>query len=366
MILFRYFSREVFSAVISVTLILIFVFLANQTVRLLSQAASGSLATGTVLKLIGLELPFLLGILLPLGLFLGVLVSYSRFYADNEMTVLRASGMGKWQLLKTTLIISSVIFVAVSLLMFGLNPLLSAQKEKILKSSAAGNLVATLVPGSFKATNSGRDVFFVGGVSTDHKSATDIFIAQYGENSSVKKFKQGDSWTVLVANEGEEYIDDTTKDKFVVAKSGYRYQGVAGQQDFQVSKFDEYGVLLPQDDVVSENVTYDALPTLALLKNTENNIRYETELQWRIALPISALLLAVLAMQLSHVSPRKGRFQNIIPAILIYVVYANLIFIARDWMNDGTTPALIGLWWVHGLLLLLIGIIAFRQVRQGK
>lgn len=366
MILFRYFSREVFSAVLSVTLILIFVFLANQTVRLLSQAASGSLATGTVLKLISLELPFLLGILLPLGLYLGVLVSYSRLYADNEMTVLRASGMSKWHLLKITLTISSFVFIIVSLLMFGLNPLLTAQKEKILKSSAAGNLVATLVPGSFKATKSGKDVFFVGGVSTDHKSATDIFIAQYGEDKSAKKSRKGDSWTILVADEGQEYTDQNTKNKYVVAKSGYRYQGIAGQQDFQVSRFDEYGVLLRQDDTVSSSLAYDALPTLVLLKDKENNIRYKTELQWRIALPISAVLLAILAMQLSHVSPRKGRFQNIIPALLIYVVYANLIFIGRDWMNDGTTPAALGLWWVHGLLLLLIGIIAFRQVRQGK
>ena len=57
------------------------------------------------------------------------------------------------------------------------------------------------------------------------------------------------------------------------------------------------------------------------------------ELQWRFALPISVLMLALLAIPLSHVRPRQGRYSHILPAILIYIVYMNLLFIARNWVE---------------------------------
>ena len=66
MIIFRYFAKEVYVTVFSVTLVLVFIFLADQVARYLGRAASGDIPLSVVLGLISIELPYLLGLLLPL------------------------------------------------------------------------------------------------------------------------------------------------------------------------------------------------------------------------------------------------------------------------------------------------------------
>ncbi|MES2205019.1 MAG: LPS export ABC transporter permease LptF [Pseudomonadota bacterium] len=359
MIISRYFAKEVYSTVFSVTLILVLVFLVNQTIRFLSQAATGHLASSAVLNLILLELPYLLGLLLPLGLYLGVLITYSRFYADQEMTVLFAAGMSRWQLLRITLGVSSLIFIVVCGLMFELNPFLAQKKNSIMVSTAAKNLVAALVPGTFKITQGGQRVIYVGGVSRDHKTAENLFVA---DAPAVLEEDQPSVWTITSASSGSQRREGKDNHLFIVAKEGYRYQGAPGKKNFEVTHYKQYGVELP-DEEESVSQDSDAISSQQLISNFEHELRYATELQWRMALPISTILLAILAQLLSRVAPRQGRFQQIIPAILIYVVYANMMFVGRTWMSHGKTPEWLGLWWIHGLLVMFILFLSFRQRR---
>lgn len=369
MIISRYFAKQVYATVFAVTLVLVLIFLVNQSIRFLTQAATGHLAAGAVLDLILLELPYLLGLLLPLGLYLGVLIAYSRLYADQEMTVLFAAGMSRWQLLKTTLLISSLVFVVVCLLMFFLNPFLAQKKNKIMASTAATNLVAALVPGTFKISQNGQRVIYVGSVSRDHKTAKNLFVADAPDPASANSKHhlqegQAEGWVITSSQRGYQRNEGKNKDLFIIAEDGYRYQGTPGQQDFEVTKYKQYGVELPKEEdnnFISQDS--DAISSWQLLKNPENSLRAKVEWQWRMALPISSVLLAILAQLLSRVEPRHGRFQQLIPAILIYIVYANMIFVARNWMYHEKTPAVIGLWWVHGALLLLILFLGYRERR---
>lgn len=357
MIISRYFAKEVYGTVFSVTLILVLVFLVNQTIRFLSQAAAGHLASSAVLNLILLELPYLLGLLLPLGLYLGVLITYSRFYAEQEMTVLFAAGMSRWQLLRITLWTSSLIFVLVSVLMFALNPFLAQKKNNIMTSTAAKNLVAALVPGAFKISQGGQRVIYVGGVSRDHKTAENLFVA---DAPAVIENDKPVEWTITSASSGSQRREGEDNNLFIVAKDGYRYQGVPGKKNFEVTQYKQYGVQLPdEDNTLSQDS--DAIPSQKLIRNPNKELRYATELQWRMALPISVILLAILAQLLSRVAPRQGRFQQLFPAILIYIVYANMMFVGRNWMSHGKTPEWLGLWWIHGILLVFILFLGFRQ-----
>lgn len=368
MIVFRYFAREVYATVFSVTLVLVFVFLIQQSVRYLGMAANGHIAATAIFTLMGLELPYLLGLLLPLGLYFGVLIAYGRFYADHEMTVLFSSGMSRAQLTKITLGVSAVIFVLVAVLMLFLNPFLASQKNKIVETTAASNIVATLVPGEFKISNDGSKIIYVGGVTQDHKKATDLFIAEQpspkqdnnnSDNGHI--MNQAEGWTITSAKHGYVENNAATDSDFVVAEQGYRYQGSPGKKDFFTAQFKEYGVQLPKDKGTLKRDDTDAMSTIYLIRHQKEALRLQVEMQWRIALPISVFLFAILAMQLSKAQPRQGRFQKFIPAVLIYVVYANLMFVGKDWMSHGTTPAWLGLWWVHFSLLGLVLLIAWFQ-----
>lgn len=360
MIVFRYFTKEVLNTLLAVTAVLLLVFLSNQIIRWLNEAASGDIASSVLMHLVLLELPYLLGLLLPLGLFLGILISYGRLYAENEMTVLFSSGMSRWQLSNITLSIATIVFVVVAILVMWINPLIAGQQNKLLTESS-NNIIGTLVPGHFQTMQSDNQVIYVDSLSDDKQTAKNVFMAQLPTGKSNSK-----QWIVLSAQRGKQAKGPDGKSTFIVAEDGYRFQGVPGQKDYQITKYKEYGTKTPDVNDSKNDIEEAALPTLTLLANRQSNLDYFSELQWRISLPVSVYVLALLGMVLSKVKPRSGRFKQLVPAILLYIVYVNFIFVGREWLEDGVSPVALGLWWVHGVMLLIVGITSWWQTGRAK
>ena len=86
------------------------------------------------------------------------------------------------------------------------------------------------------------------------------------------------------------------------------------------------------------------------------------ELTWRIGLPISALILSLLAIPLSFVNPRGGRSLNLILALLIYLVYSNCMSMVQAWVVQGRIGAFAGILGVHSAMLLLLAVLFYRRV----
>src|SRR4051812_29662838 len=113
MIISRYLIKEVFYALLAVTLVLLLVFLSNQLVRYLGYAASGKVAANVLLQILGFEASFLLALLLPLGLYLGIISTYGRLYADNELRIMQASGFSTQKLAQITGIFAVAVMAIV-------------------------------------------------------------------------------------------------------------------------------------------------------------------------------------------------------------------------------------------------------------
>lgn len=96
----------------------------------------------------------------------------------------------------------------------------------------------------------------------------------------------------------------------------------------------------------------------------EHSLDSNAELQWRMAIPISAFVLILLAIPLSFVDPRSGRSANLMLALLIYIVYNNLLSIMQAWLTQGKISPIIGLWPVHAFFLLLTFWMFYRRLFQ--
>jgi lipopolysaccharide export system permease protein len=84
---------------------------------------------------------------------------------------------------------------------------------------------------------------------------------------------------------------------------------------------------------------------------------------WRLALPLAALNLALLAIPLGAVNPRMGRSGNILVAGLVGLLYMNLINLSRGWIRNGQLGFEIGLWLVHAIFLLIMVFMMWRKLR---
>jgi lipopolysaccharide export system permease protein len=359
-IISRYLIKEVLASLLAVTVVLLLIFLSNQLVRYLSYAASGKIAANIVLQLLGFEIPYLLALLLPLGLYLGIMLAYGRLYADSEMPVLNASGLGIKRLIGITSVVAIGISLLVMLLMLWINPLIAQQKGKEL---AQNNLLDTLRPGRFQIINGGKRVVYMEKISRDHKRADNLFIAEEQKKSPDDA---SSPWVVVSAGHGYQYKDPLTHDNFMLSTDGYRYEGTPGQNEFKIIQFEKYAVRIPVPTTTNIHEEEEAVATSKLFHDYHNPMS-AAELQWRFALPLSALLLGLLAIPLAQVRPRQGRYSHILPAILIYIVYVNLLFIARNWMEQKIALGSLGITWVHGLILLLgISLLVIQRYYQLK
>ncbi len=360
MIISRYLIKEVFHTLLAVTFVLLLVFISQQLVRYLSYAASGKIAANILLQIVGFEIPYLLALLLPLGLFLGIILTYGRLYTDNELRVLHACGLSIKRLIMITGTLAALIALVVGILMLWVNPTIAENKQKILTSGSADNLLDTLMPGRFQVTSDGKRVAYVEKISRNRKEADNIFIAEQEKNAVDMT---GTPWIVLSAKNGYQMIDSQTQEAFVVATNGYRYAGTPGQNDYRIIQFEKYAIKTPDTNLNTQRQIDEAIPTKKLIK-TYHDPNSASELQWRFAIPFSAFLLALMAIPLSQVKPRQGRYTMLLPAVLIYVAYMNLLFAGRNLIEQKTVSVLMGLWWVHLIALVLIIGLLWRTRRS--
>jgi lipopolysaccharide export system permease protein len=360
MIIRRYLNKEIFNTLLAVTLILMLVFLCQQTVRYLSYAASGKLASNILLPLLGFEVPYLLVLLLPLGLYLGMFLVYSRLYAESEMFVLNASGYGARRLLMMTLPLAAVIAVVVMALALWVNPWLASEKNRLIaKGMTEENILKNLTPGRFHVSSDGRRVIYVERISQRHKRAENLFIA---EEKKLFREQLPDqvNQVVVSAAQGFPHFDKVIGEHFVVAANGFRYEGVPGQKEYKIIQFKKYAVHIPEASFDSDRELQEGVPSWRLFKGYHKP-NYAAELQWRCSLALAPLLLALLVLPLSRVRPRQSRYLMAIPVILIYSIYVNLLFVARHWVELGFIPSGIGMWWVHvALFLTALGLMQVR------
>lgn len=357
MLIFRYLAKEVFVTLVALTTILLLVFLSNQFVLYLNRAASGEIPGVLIMKLMMLELPLLAGLLLPLGFYVALLVAYGRLYADSEMTVLQACGYGPRQLLQHSFIMASFVAIAVLVIMVWVNPLIAVERAKLLRKQGVQTLIQLIVPGRFRDVSNGRQVYYVGAMSRDHKTAEGIFFAQQAT-------KDGrDQWDVLWAETAHAETDPKTNEDYIILQQGKEYQGVPGHADYQIAEFERYKARLPHPTLeIKSDIRTASTASLWPLNNPK--LANAAELQWRLSVPIMVLVLTLVGVPLSRVNPRAGKYAKLLPAIVVYIIYANFIFVARNWFVQGKTPAWLGMWWIH-LLIAIVGLVLIYR-NQAK
>jgi len=357
LIVFRYLSREVLLTLSAVSAVLLVIIMSGRFIKFLAQAASGALDPGSLFLIMGFRLPGFLQLILPLGLFLGILLAYGRLYLESEMTVLSATGMSQQRLLGMTMVPAVLVALVVAWLSLSLAPQGAKQFQLLLNKQDAMTEFDTLVPGRFQALRDETRVTYTEQLSDDRANLGGVFISE--KRMSTDKKDRGIS--VLVAQKGRQEVKEDGS-RYLILDNGYRYDGNPGQADYRAIKYDTYGVLLSKPDVSEEVTDRDAMATRDLLGNPD--LRARAELEWRVSLPLLVFIVTLMAVPLSRVNPRQGRFLKLLPAVLLYMAYLTILIAARGALEKGKIPAALGLWWVHAIFLTVgLGLLYWEPLR---
>jgi lipopolysaccharide export system permease protein len=345
--------KEFSGLALAVFVTLFAVTLTTQLIRLLGQAAGGSVLSEGVLPLLGFAALNYLPVLLSLTVFISVLMAVSRSYRDSEMVIWFSSGLPLTAWMKPVLGFAGPIVVLIAVLSLFLSPWAIERSNEYRRQMEKRDDLARVSPGVFREASDADRVFFVEAVPGEEASVQNVFI------STVRDRETG----VMVSKRGFRETSPNG-DRYIVLLEGRQYQGIPGQADFQVMQFERYALRVQSREARSEQTSTKALSSLALMRDRSNpNL---AELLWRVGLPLSALTLALLAIPLSFVNPRASRSVNLVFALLTYMVYSNLISIAQAWVSQGRLSFEMGWWIVHAGMGLILVLMFWRRMRVGS
>ncbi|MGH8542884.1 MAG: LPS export ABC transporter permease LptF [Gammaproteobacteria bacterium] len=345
-ILDRYIFREVLVTWLVVTSVLWFVLLTNQFARVLGQAAADRLPREAVFSMIWLTSVQYLTVLVPIALFLAIMLALARLYRDSEMVALMACGSGPRRLYRPILLLALLLVAAVGWLSLDVGPQAAVDASRMRDAAARELELGNFEAGRFVRAGSGSAVFYAED-ETGNGQLSDVFIQR----------RDGDRLEIALAASGELRADGDRQ--MLILFDGRRYEGEPGKRNFSIIRFAEHGIPLMLPPAAQEVDDPELMPTTALIGSSD--IARIAELQWRVSMPLSALLLALLAVPLSRTRPRQGRYGKMAVAILVYIAYSNLLGAARVWTERQVVPPEVGVWWVHGLLLLLTLVLLAKQ-----
>ena len=350
-VLQKYIFREWLWSFLAATIVLLIVMIVLALGELLNDIAGGQIPSGLLWTLIFLKLPEVSGTILPFSVFIGIIWGLGRLYRDQEMAVMRASGF-HWKMMLRPLF-QLLLPVALGLLLMGLflSPLAASAAQKRVEEAFRNAAEWGLQPGTFHVLRGGDMVLYVESVGKDGRTLNHVFIQQ----------RDGEREQVWAAEEGYYWLERETGNRYLTLENGQITEGGTEALDFRMMKFARNDLKLPELQEQHKPEALEAKPSVDILFSRDPE--ESAEMQWRISPAIATLVLGLLAIPLSHSAPKEGRGGRAVLGLLLYATYANLLHICRSWLAEGDLHPLVGMWWVH-LIVLTVALVWLQ--RQGR
>jgi lipopolysaccharide export system permease protein len=344
-ILDRYILREVLVSWLSVSGVLLAILIPYQVARVLERAAESQYPRGVVFELIALGAVQNLSLILPVGLLLGIVLGLGRLYHDSEMSAAQACGAGARPILIPVLGFTALLTVLLTALSLQVSPAASSRMLGLRQEALRAGQFAPIAPGKFSTFGGGSTVVYAQAADPDG-TLRRVFVQR----------SRGRKLEIALAQRATHSYSEGGDLQIITLYDGERYEGIPGERRFRIVRFSENSIPVRLPPASGGAMAVQGLATGALAASAEP--RHRAELQWRIALPIMAVVMALIAVPLARLAPRQGRYARVGYAVLIFFVYINLLIAGKTWIEKGVTPGWLGLWWVHVVVAALaVGIL---------
>ncbi len=348
----RYLNREIV-AIFAVTLsMLLLVAVGGRFIGYLQEAALGKFTGSTVLMIIGLRLPEFVQLVAPFALYIAIVLTLGRLYAEHEMVVLQSAGVSTGKIVGWISLSLFMVVTLVALLAWLLTPLSQRVLVDFWAEQRAQSEFETVNPGVFHTYDYGRRVTYSQEMSSDRRVLYGVFMSQRLENGH-----QVNIW----AESGTQQIDALSGSNFLILNHGRRYEFSGDALDVRVMEFSELRQRLDTAPRRSDRLEVKAMPMLALGADPSG----AAEWHWRVALPLFTLIGGLLAVGISRVQPRQGRFARVVPGMLLMLFYYLALLVNQNAIVEEKIPSQMGFWGVHGVFLFAAGWLVRRLAKPA-
>lgn len=341
-----------------VSLVLLIIFVGYSLSRFLNKADAGLLNSGEVVQLTLLKALIALEVLLPIGLFFGLMLGLGKLHSDSEIVAMQASGISESRVLSSIMTLAVPLAVLIAVLSIYVRPWAFAQTYGMLAVAEASSDIDRIKAGQFyltRRTTVSATAGLAAGTETGELQADReraIFIEKISPGQALEKVfirtRTGDELQVISAKTGL-LIEQVEADYHAMELDNARvFKRVDDGPDLY-ARIEHFTIKVKNQQ--PEPLAYKAKSVASADLISSPRPKDRAEYQWRLSTPVTTLLLALLAVPLSRSKPRQGRYARLLLAFVIYAVYYNMLEVNRTWVEQQTATSI---WWTPLALALLV------------
>jgi lipopolysaccharide export system permease protein len=270
-------------------------------------------------------------LLIPLSFFLGVLITTSRLYGDNEIYAIFSGGKSLIDIIKYLLPQAFLFLILTASLSLNIAPYTKAMSKELMASKSFSEKIQSIRPNELTEIGKGN---YIKAQSIQDGVLEEVI------------FMSGDIGSAALVSSKKLLISDANSTTNITFKDGIIYTDVINPDQQVITRFGEFEYNL---DLSSGSSKKARLNKVYDFEEKSKNASF----QWNLSIPLTIINLLFLGIFVGKAKPRQGRFGGIVPGLFIYMLYISLLVASRESMMTGGFLSSLGLWWVHALFFLL-------------
>jgi LPS export ABC transporter permease LptF/LPS export ABC transporter permease LptG len=361
-ILRRYLIREMIGPTLLGFGFYTFIILMRSLFDFAEMIIKRSLPLNSVFKLLGLSLPHIVVLTIPMSLLFGILIAVGRLSSDSEIIAMRAAGLSMNRIYRPVLYFSFVVFLLNLYLMNFVLPWGNTALQDLRAEIFTASVERELQPRVFydewenyviyvdevePETGTWRGVFVSD--ASDPKSQRVVF-AQTG---SISRSDDGKQLWLNLQNARTHAFSPEKPDRYELSTNGML-------RFLLLDRFAE------EDDLRAAAKSYRAMTLSELMREARRpNLPIDRNVIWveihkKFAFPFACLSFSALALPLGISNRRGGKSSGFSLSILIILAYYVVIRSGEDMARTGElNPALA--MWLPNVILIVTGLWLMRR-----
>jgi lipopolysaccharide export system permease protein len=339
-----------------------FIFLIELMVKMMESILVKRVPVLDMLHLLTYYIPPILSQTIPMGFFLGVMITYNKLTSTSESVAMVSMGLSMNKILKVPFFMSIGIFFITIFLQEKIIP------ESFVRAEILGVKIATETP-SFQLTektfleNIGEYTIYIDTLDPKINQAKNVVIFQKNDKENYPNVMLAERTTwkngAMTLEDAAFYqLDDEGKEKL---------RGSFKSQVHHLTSFlSDFDLEIKEIDTMSAMMLLKKIKIFKKNKSElEDILPYRVELQKKLASPFSAVFLGILGVLFSLGHHRNGKSVNYGLSMAVIFIYITLFNVGIVLASKGTVHPIIAIWSPNLLLAGLTGIIYIRKVRRG-
>lgn len=348
LVIYRSILRELLISFVLALFFLNFTLMMEKLLRLSRVLAGVGSSLTDFLRIVLYLQPQLLILTIPMALLLSILLTYGRMNVDNELTILRGSGMSFRSITLPVMYVGVACFLASLVMSFYLGPggavMLREKISQILSTRAALTIEEGIFNTSFK------DIVILVRSKPSADRLSGIFLVD-----DRKKEEQ----RVITAQEGQIVQEEEGLGFILTDGRVYTQKGDAlTEMGFKRYHF----ALTPFSEPVQRKNS--ELRPLELLKAAgeapERRTALLLEFHRRTSMPAVCLIIALLGPSLSLLAGKSGRLGGLTVGLMVFVSYYTVLIYGESLSRSDKVPHFVGAWAAFALLSVFSVIVSER------